>query len=203
MIGFERYKDPKEALGFDKKEVIKNWLDSNGITNYFITRNFMVDVYSKTDLSGKGLTELPVYIQFRKIEGSFSVAHNNLTSLRGCPHRTKASFYCCDNQLASLEFGPIQVVGSYIAQNNNLTSLQYLPEKINSFSCAGNLLKTLKYIPEIITGDLYCYDNNLISITELPKIIHGDLYINFSKYKKFTIDQIRNQCRVEGTIHII
>jgi hypothetical protein len=162
-----------------------------------------VDVYKSVDLSNKQLTELPEFIQFRKISGSFNISHNNLTTLEGCPHRVKGSFYCNHNNLESLEFGPIQVEGSYVAHNNNLKSLEYLPEKLNSFSCSNNSLKNLKYIPEYINGDLHCHNNYITSIEELPKIIYGELFIGFSRYRKFTIEQIRNKCWVEGTIHII
>jgi len=200
---FQKYKDPKEALGFDKKTVIEDWLKSYNVTNYFVTRRFMIDVYSNVDLVNKDLTNLPHYIQFRKILGSFNISHNKLTSLKGCPHRVKASFYCNNNELDSLEFGPIQVEGSYLCHQNNINSLKFLPEHINNLSCSDNLLKTLKFIPEEIHGDLHCHNNNLISIDDFPNRIDGDLYISFAKYKKFSIEDIRNKCYVERIIHII
>lgn len=200
---FVKYRDPKEALGFDKKTVIEDWLKSYNIDNYFITRKFMIDVYSNVDLSNQNISNLPDYIQFRKILGSFNISHNKLTTLKGCPHRIKASFYCNNNEIDSLEFGPIQVEGSYLCHGNNLTSLEFLPEYVNNLSCSDNLLKTLKFIPQEIHGDLHCHNNNLISINELPKRITGDLFISFSKYKKFSIIEIRNKCFIEGIIHVI
>ena len=46
-------------------------------------------------LSNKGLTELPDYIQFNKVDGNFYISHNELTTLRGCPRIV--NFFGFDN----------------------------------------------------------------------------------------------------------
>ena len=200
---FERGNDPKESLGIGVKTLIKEWLESMNINKYFITRKLLIDVYDNVDISNKDLTEFPEYINFRKITGSFVCSHNKLITLRGAPHIVYGSFHCCDNQLSSLEFGPYKVKGSYIAHQNKLISLKSLPKTLNTFSCHHNNLRSLEYIPRELYGDLYCYNNQLSSLKHLPKRIDGDLHISFNKYSKFSIEEIRDVCWVEGTIRIL
>ena len=202
-INFERGNDPKESLGIGVKTLIKEWLESMGIKKYFITRKFLIDVYENVNLDYKDLVSFPDYIQFRKITGSFTCAHNKLTSLKGSPIIVYGSFFCCDNQLSSLEFGPRKVKSSYVAHQNKLTSLKYLPVSLNSLSCHHNNLRSLEHIPNELYGSLYCDNNQLSSLKHLPKRIDGDLYISFNKYSKFTIEEIRDVCWVEGTIRIL
>jgi hypothetical protein len=200
---FIRGLDPKVSLGIGPVQLIKSWLESMDIENYFITRKFLIDVYDDVDLGYRQLVEFPEYINFRKITGSFICSHNDLRSLRGSPHIVRGSFHCCNNQLSSLEFGPYKVEGSYLAHSNNLTSLKHMPKNLNTFSCNNNLLKSLEYLPEEIHGDLYCKNNYLSSLKHLPKRINGNLVISFNKYSKFSVEEIRDVCWVEGNIHIL
>ena len=139
LYEFERGGDPKNVLGIGKKYVIEEWLKNMGIleTEYTINYDLTIDVKSKywrgVDLSNKGLTELPDYIQFNKVDGNFYISHNELTTLRGCP----------------------RIVNFFGFDNNNLSNFEYLPEKYDNLSFAGNPISSLKGLERFPAGTVY------------------------------------------------
>ena len=89
------------------------------IKNYTINPDGSIDVNGSVNLSGRGLTELP--LTFNKVNGGFYCSNNQLTSLKGCPRWISGGFRCGYNQLTSLEFSPDYVGGYFSCIWNKLT----------------------------------------------------------------------------------
>ena len=148
-INFEKKRDTLSSLGVGQRKLIKDWLDKMEIKNYKINDDFTIDII-KDDviIPHKGLTELPFYINFRKVDGSFYCYENELTTLRGCPIKS-FNFSC---------------------RNNHLYSLKWAPEYVsNIFSCYCNHLTSLEYLPKHIGGSIYCGDNDVMFTKEQVK----------------------------------
>lgn len=115
------------------------------------------DYEGSLDLSGKGLSEIPV--KFGKVTGNFNCYDNPLASLQGCPQEVCGNFNCSCNLLTSLDYAP-----EYVGRN---------------FNCYKNLISDISTIPtKYIGGDFYARgENNTFEITdELRKIVKGDIY---------------------------
>jgi hypothetical protein len=123
------------------------------ITNYTINPDGSIDVNGSVDLSGFGLTQLP--LRFNRVTGYFNCNYNKLTTLEGCPKWISGWFGCRGNNLTSLEFSP-DYVGNYFSCNNNrLSSLEFSPDYVGSwFSCKSNNL-TDNYCDTEIGGGFY------------------------------------------------
>lgn len=151
------------------------------IRNYTINTDGSVDVDGDVDLTGKGLTRIP--LNFRKVSGYFSCDRNQLTSLIGCPQEVGGdfatpgnsnigNFWCGNNQLTSLEGAP-KKVRSFYCQKNKLTTLKGAPTNISmNFNCEDNQLKSLQYAPE--TNRIFC-NGNPVSI--LWEFFRSDKFI--------------------------
>jgi len=124
--------DKLNSLEIGKRMLIQNWIDEHiptpeyCIINNDLTISTTQDINIDHDLDGN----LPEYIQFDKISGYFSISHNKITSLRGCPKYVYSSFYCNDNDLTSLEYGP-SYVGKDIICTQNQLSVETLYKEIN------------------------------------------------------------------------
>ena len=153
-ISFERYKDPKKALGLDIRELIEEWLKKNNFNSsglqqnrinyakqsYIINPDLTIDIlFGWSVYLYEAIDELPEYIQFGEIlGGSFTLENLGLTSMRGFPKKVNGDFSVRDNKLTSLE-----------------------------------------YCPEFVFGEFNCGDNTT----------------------QFTLDDVKNHCRVRGVIH--
>ena len=116
-IGFERYRDPKEALGLGRKVLIEEWCKTY-LADYIINNDFTIDAgYVALEHVIESDT-LPVFINFNKV-GSFYIGYNKLTSLKGCPKEVKHDFSCSQNKLTSLEFSPEKVGGKFFCSGNS------------------------------------------------------------------------------------
>jgi hypothetical protein len=122
---FTKGGDKLVDLGVGKIAKIKEWLEKNNIKNYRILDTYEIDVLRTypieniyVDLKYKNMEELPHYIQFRNIQGSFSIGHNNLKTLRGGPKSVEGIYDGGYNDLTSLEFAP-EVVKIDTWFNNN------------------------------------------------------------------------------------
>ena len=99
-------------------------------------------------LSYQGLNELPD-LSSVIVKGSFTIAANNLTSLKGCPREVGGDFWCHHNALTSLEGCPSKVAGNFWCHENNLTSLAHAPESVGGyFYCDKNQLTSLEGAPK-------------------------------------------------------
>ena len=116
-----------------------DWLEKHCINNYHLVKEndkILVDVSNHVSLFDHHLDKIPVL--FRNVDGDFSVSHNNLTSLKGCPEYIKGSFSCNSNLLNSLEFGPEYVGGGYDFCGNSVENFDFLAKYIGGWLFAGN-----------------------------------------------------------------
>ena len=153
-----------------------------GIENYTIN-NGLVDVDGDVDLSGKGLTKLPV--KFGNVSGIFNCQNNQLTSLEGAPQSVGGDrFNCNNNQLTSLEGAPQEVGGDFRCYNNQLTSLEGAPQKVvGSFNCNNNQLTSLEGCPKEVGNTFDCSINNIYRLDFLPNY-KGALYISKTPFNR-------------------
>lgn len=159
---------------YNEYNKIRDWLDSMGIVSYTINNDFSVDVKGDVNLSKKWLNEIPV--QFGKVEGYFTCAYNELTSLKGCPQYVEESFYCNDNGLTNLEFCPKIVKRNFDCSYNELTTLEKCPEFVeDSFYCNDNPLKSLAGCPQHVGYNFICFNTILTNLEHAPKYIGGSL----------------------------
>ena len=127
-ISFERYKDPKSALGLNP---VEDWLKEMRIRNYSINDDMSIDVNGEVDLRARWIQELnrniqgwkdqgnlPEYIQFRDVFGDFHCQQCGFTLLKGCPIYVEGSFYASSNNLESFEYCPKHVMGDFYCYDN-------------------------------------------------------------------------------------
>ena len=127
-LNFERGQSPKASMGVGKVALIKAWLDEMGVENYTINPDFNIDVKGDVDLSYKNLKNFPYFIQFGKIEGSFTCYGNGLLTLKGGPRYVKKNFYCSRNKLLSLEGAPSKVGKNFICVMDDIEYSGYIRE---------------------------------------------------------------------------
>ena len=86
-MDFERTGVPYSDLNMGRKIAIQKWLNSMNIDSedYTINDDFTIDSFSDINLINKEIEELPSYINFREIHGSFYAGGNPWKSLRGFP----------------------------------------------------------------------------------------------------------------------
>ena len=216
------YESILSSTNTGKASIIKAWLDEHNIKNYTINSKGEVDVDGDVNLSGRGLTEFPSYIQFGNVKGNFFCNNNNLTTLKGAPKKVGGGFECkynklttlkvapkdiggyfeCSfNNLISLEGAPIEVNSYFDCSNNKLTSLEGAPERVGmSFICRNNKLTTLKGAPEKVGEWFHCDNNKLTSLEGAPKEAN---YFNCEKNTtKFSKKDVRKVCKVEKKIYV-
>lgn len=101
------------------------------------------------------------------VMGDFTLGHNDLTSLEGCPRYIGGDFYCIANKLTSLKGAPEYVGGKFSCSSNELETLEGAPRYVGGdFSCPYNhKLKNLIGGPEEVGGDYECW-----SIDELNSL---------------------------------
>jgi hypothetical protein len=117
------------------------------------------------------------------VKGSVKLINQSLTCFPSFIKFNKVSdsFYCSGNQLNSLEGCPITVGSNFFCRNNQLTSLEGCPTTVGgSFYCYSNQLTSLEGCPIIVGGSFSCYNNT----------------------KKFSEEDVRSLCKVEGDIFI-
>jgi hypothetical protein len=156
-------------LNDDKiSDIGKKFLDAQGITNYTVREDGLIDVTGSVFLGYNSFTKLPV--KFGRVSGNFDCYNcHNLTSLKGVPQEVGGSFE--------------------IARCVELTSLEFVPTTVGgSFSCSGcTNLTSLKGAPIEVGADFDCSEcTNLTSFAYLPKRINGVLKImNIPKVKNY------------------
>jgi hypothetical protein len=190
LFEFERGGDPKNVLGIGKKHMIEEWLKSMEIENYHINQDLTIDVkkngWRGTDLSERGLVELPDYIQFNVVDEYFDISHNNLITLRGCPKIVNGEFFCSDNKLSDFEYLPKKFKGIAFA-NNPIISLTGL-EKLPGGTVYPILIHTskdpLKLIVDAIQANFKLGKTSINTILKTIKNMDSN-YVNnsFKKYK--------------------
>ena len=195
------YESILSSTNAGKTSIIKAWLDEHNIKNYTINSKGEIDVDGDVNLSGRGLTELPSYIQFGTVKGNFFCNNNNLTTLKGAPKEVGGDFECSFNNLISLEGAPIEVKSYFDCSNNKLTSLKGAPERVGmSFYCRNNKLTTLEGAPEKVGEWFHCDNNRLTSLEGAPQEAN---YFNCEKNTtRFSKKDVRKVCKVEKKIYV-
>ena len=86
-LNFEKTGDPYSDIDIGKKNAIRKWMNQMDIDpdDYSINDDFTIDSFSDVNLMNKGMEELPSYIKFREIHGSFYAGGNPWKSLDGFP----------------------------------------------------------------------------------------------------------------------
>jgi hypothetical protein len=118
LYKFEKKSNSLDSLNIGRKALIIKWLDEMDVEDYTINDDYTINVHNWVDLYNKNLVEFPEYIQFYKIEGSFTCTQNKFISLRGCPEQVAGYFACSNNNLISLEGCPKFVNGDFICKFN-------------------------------------------------------------------------------------
>lgn len=157
------------------KTEIKAWLDLYGVEKYSIVKGvsqpFVVNVLGDVNLKAKELTSIPV--KFNKVQGSFDVSDNSLTSLAFCPKVIKDDFLCSGNLLKILDSFPLSIGARISLAHNQLQSLKGLNiKKVNgSLNCSYNALQSLKGSPETILYNFDVSNNQLLNLVSGPKYV--------------------------------
>jgi len=102
--------------------------------------------------------------KLERVEGSFSVFWNDLTSLEGCPKEIGGSFNCSENRITSLKGIPKpDVIKSEIRYLNG--------EELRPLFCSHNLLTDLEYSGDYNIID--CENNQLTSLKGCAKNVYN------------------------------
>lgn len=141
--------DDLNKLALIKKELFNH---KYGIVNYTINEDLSVDVNGSVSIS-KYYKVSKIPLKFRKVNGSFSCADNELTDLEGAPIEVNGDFYCYGNKLKNLKNSPISA-GNFYCFDNNLTSLEGIPKKVKNIYCYNNRITDVKEIPDGWFGKL-------------------------------------------------
>ena len=159
------------------------------------------DVDGNIDLSSMMLEKFPV--KFNKISEDFWCNVNNLTTLEGAPSSVGGTFWCHDNKLTDLEGAPRSIGEDFWCYRNKLTSLEGAPNSVGGdFTCTHTKLTSLEGAPTSVGGTFSCSRNNLTDLEGAPKSVGGKFYCDHNK-KKFTEEEVRAVCNVEGDIHVV
>lgn len=113
--------DKLSGIGLGKLGLIKGWLEEYGVKNYLLNDDDSIDVDGSVDLNKKGLTEIPEYIQFRRINGSFFIGGNELKTCKGFPVNVKNNFDMEANGIYTLKYAPEYVGISTWYKNNHIS----------------------------------------------------------------------------------
>lgn len=149
---------------------IEEWLDNNGISNYSISEDLYITVYSNVNLNGK-LKGDTLPVKFKIVDGYFDISNNKLVSLLGSPQIVKKDFNCSNNNLESLFEGP-HSVGDFDCSNNNLNKLSYSPKDVKGYyNCSNNSLISIKGSPRRIEEYFKCSNNKIESLIGAPKYV--------------------------------
>lgn len=167
----------KPIVDLTHKEDIIKWLNKNRIKNFEFNQDGEINVKGGVNLAGKleNFSKLPVV--FNKIEGTFDISDNELTSLDGCPKYVAKDFICLKNEIKSLKGCPKEVHGNFIIIHNNIQSLKHSPNYVKGdFICSHNPITNLDGI-NTVDGDVFT--NVLIDSVKSQKYV----YKNVATYK--------------------
>lgn len=166
------------------RKKIKKWLHSQGVKNYTIRKNGIVDIHEFFILKGN-IKKLP--IQFGISSGhAFSCAKSKLKTLEGFPYKVMGDFICVESELTSLKGCPKYVGEDFDCSDNLLETLKYCPKYVGKdFRCYNNKLISLSYCPEIIYENFICNNNNLICLKGGPHIVYRHYICRDNKLESF------------------
>ncbi len=176
-----KYIKTQELFSFFKKKGLNNNIESPADKHLRVVKNFLknndfkinddmsVDVFgnfSYGQYNYNKLRELP--IKFNIAHGNFSVAYQELLSLRLCPVEVKGNFDCSANNLANLIGAPIRVDGYFSVESKG-----HLEDSILA-------LKTLEGCPRFIGGNLNIRGNWIYSFDYFPDSLGGRFICDYN-----------------------
>ena len=180
----------KKQAGMDMRSKIEAWLKEHNINDYVLNDDLTIDYHPEVfrgskdkfymlDLSNYNETELPSYIQFGEIGGSFRMKNSQIASFNGFPKKCIRLNLSNCQRITSLVGCPDVTDNIDVSRCTNLTSLEGLPKKIShSFNCSGcTALKSLKGAPSV--GYSFLCDN-CTRLKSLKDIKLGRITGNFS-----------------------
>src|ERR1035437_2842030 len=129
MLCFKQSNDTLSSLNIGIEQSIKKWLTDFGIADCFINKDHTINVYGTVYLQDNNLVELPPYIKFNIVTGSFLIGNNKLISLIGCPNIVLEMYGCSNNMLSNLEHCP-KIIGKRIFCYSNL--IEFSSEYVKS-----------------------------------------------------------------------
>jgi len=176
--------EPTNQEQFTTKEQIKDWLDKHNIEDYTINKDLTVDVDGHVKL--ERIEYLP--FKFGRVEGSFSIKHSNITSLKNSPDYVGIDFEIVGNTIKSLEHSPKVVKVRYRLYLNKteIENLIGITHGATSYVLESSKIKSLQGLPNKI-GDLHLRDNQIRNLDFSPKEIQGLFDISNNK-----IDSLKN-----------
>lgn len=152
---------------------IEKWLEDYQpyIIRPRINDDFTIDAESVRLDNGiiNGYEELPKYIEFNRVK-SFSIAGENLKSLRGCPRTCIAFTIKKAPKLKSLVGGPIEC-DVYKINFSGINTLQGLPTKTNSKTSSLNIDACARL--KSVEGDTGIFSEVIIRSTPKLKSLQG------------------------------
>lgn len=166
----------------NKTSLIKKFCKQYDIRKYTINNDLTINVTGDVYLKSYNETQLPDYIQFKIVEGSFIIEYSNLNSLKGCPVFVGDQFSC-----------------SYC---NNLKTLEGAPKEVYyDFYCSDCMnLKSLKGCPKKIGGNFDCSNcDNLVSLSGCPKKVGGYFNCEYCG-TQFTEQDVKKYCQVTDEV---
>ena len=134
-------------LGIGQESQIEKWLKKYGVDNYKLVKDnktggYTIDVIdqdNEADVVLRNVNEIPDYIQFGNIQGSFELDNCGVKSLKGCPISVYDYFKVIDcPKITSLEGCPENVTNIQIVGNANLKSLKGCPKNAEWIQCWDN-----------------------------------------------------------------
>ena len=96
----------------------------------------------------------------------------------------------------------VDVERYFICSVNKLTTLENSPKTVGgSFYCGNNQLISLKGAPTYVGGEFGCGNNKLTSLDGAPTYVGGSFNCRHNPVK-FTEEQVRAVCDVDGRIYV-
>ena len=96
----------------------------------------------------------------------------------------------------------VDVERYFICSVNKLTTLENSPKTVGgSFYCGNNQLISLKGAPTYVGGEFGCGNNKLTSLDGAPTYVGGSFNCRYNPVK-FTEEQVRAVCDVDGRIYV-
>jgi hypothetical protein len=139
---FEKKSDPLTSLGVGQKVLIENWLRKMRISDFVILDNFNINVMDDVNINFNNIIQLPPFIKFNYISGSFYCHHCSLVDLNGMPNRVWGTFNCSFNDLKNLDGCPQLIERHFICEFSKLMSLNGGPKEVKGdFYCNNNPVK--------------------------------------------------------------
>lgn len=162
---FSRFKSKEKK----KKEEIDNICKLYKIKNYDLHHeDWSIDVDGDVKIV-EIIREIP--LKFRKVSGSFSIAHNGVRSLKNSPEFIGINFYCQSNYISTFDFFPSYIGNHFICDGNPIYEIYKLfhVSFANSKERANDKIELFNEFDIIRDGNTIILDRLNAFLAELNK----------------------------------